>query len=176
MEAKLLGMDDRVEQVFLSPAILRLMREAARVATAVHDPFVPMRALLLAMLDDAQVGPGIAATVSRSALEHYEIDADAVHRMTASRAFEPAMVLTERAALARFDTLAFKVPDGSRSVWLSREVYSAFVEGARRVEEGTQYLPKHLAYGIAADAIRAPGLLSSMHVSPGTLSDAIANM
>ncbi len=83
---------------------------------------------------------------------------------------------SERAALARFDTLAFKLPEGIRSVWLSREVYSAFIEGAHRVEEGAQYSPKHLAYGIAADAIRAPGLLSSMQIPPGTLSDAIAQI
>ncbi len=49
-------------------------------------------------------------------------------------------------------------------------------EGARRVGEGEQYLPKHLAFGIAADAIRIPGVLASLQVTPGDVTDALLKL
>ena len=161
------------DHVFVSPALLRVMREAARRATALHEPFITMRAVLLALLDDATLGTALGAAISREAIEAYEPHADAMPRMTASRVLESRFDDRETAPFARFNTLAFKVPDGSRSVWLSREAYSAFCEGARRVEDGAHYLPVHLACGIAADAIRSPGLLSELGVSPGKITEAI---
>jgi hypothetical protein len=82
----------------------------------------------------------------------------------------------ERAAILRFNTLAFKVPNGSKSVWLSRDAFSAWNEGAKRVEEGGRYMPKHLAFGIAADAIRTPGVLAALHLSPGEINEAILKL
>ncbi|MDP9024499.1 MAG: hypothetical protein M3N13_03870 [Candidatus Eremiobacteraeota bacterium] len=158
---------------FVSPALLEVMRASALIATELREPFITMRALLLALLDEPQIGAAIARAVPREALEAYEVEPGAIHRMTASRVLEPQMEAHERAALARFNTLAFKVPDGSRSVWLSREAYSAFCEGGQRVEEDAPFAPKHLAYGIAADAVRAPGLLTTLQISPGALTDAL---
>lgn len=149
------------------------MREAARRATTLHEPFITMRAVLLALLDDPAIGVALGAAVSREAIEGYEPGADAMARMTASRVMESRVDDRETAPFARFNTLAFKVPDGARSVWLSREAYSAFCEGALRVEEGMQYLPADLASGIAADAIRGPGLLNELGISPGKITESL---
>jgi hypothetical protein len=167
------SMSDGVEQIFVSDEVLALMRSAARLAGELHEPFITLRTLLLALLDEPEIGPVLAPVVDRIALENYQAPQDAVTRMVASRVPEPAMSTGEKAALLRFNTLAFKVPDGSRSVWLSREAHSAWHEAARRVEEGAHLLPKHLAFGIAADAERTPGILAQLGVSPGDVTDAL---
>jgi hypothetical protein len=77
----------------------------------------------------------------------------------------------EQAALVRYDTIAFKTPDGRDTVWLNRDSLSIFLEGSRRVED--RYNPKQLALGLAAEAVRQPGVLSTIRVEPGALIDAI---
>jgi hypothetical protein len=144
------------EQVFLSDEVLRLMRHAAQLAGALHEPFITQRTLLLAILDDPELGPPLVEVLPREKLEAYQ--------------------MAPEEAKANFDTLAFKMPDGSKSVWLSRDGYRAWNEGAKRVEDGGKYLPKHLAFGIAADAIRTPGILTQMKLSPGAISEAILNI
>ena len=67
-------------------------------------------------------------------------------------ATKPSSWAIEKAALLRFNTLAFKLPESTKSVWLSREAYQVWNEGAKRVEDGAKYMPKHLAFGIAAVA------------------------
>lgn len=161
------------EQIFLSAEILGLMRHAAELAGKLREPFVTVRTLLLAMLDDPQIGPTLHEALPREKLEAYQMTAEAAKADIAARVAEPQMPSGERAAMLRFNTLAFKTPDGIKSVWLSREAFSAWNEGAKRVEEGGKYLPKHLAYGIAADAVRAPGILAQMHLSPGAITEAI---
>ncbi|HEV7178967.1 MAG TPA: hypothetical protein VGN11_03795 [Candidatus Baltobacteraceae bacterium] len=165
--------EEAPEQIFLSRELLDVMRDSARIALECREPFITVRSLLLALLNDPHTGPALAGTISREKLDAYEAAGDAIARMTASRVPEPHMPPGERPAMLRFNTLAFKVPDGSRSVWLSREALSAFAEGARRVDEGALYAPKHLAFGVAADAIRAPGLLSALHIEPGAVTDAV---
>jgi hypothetical protein len=164
------------EQIFLSDEILGLMRHAAELAGTVREPFITVRTLLLAILDDAQIGPPLEDVLPREKLVEYEMGAEAAKANIASRVAEPQMQAGERAAMLRFNTLAFKIPDGSRSVWLSREAFSAWNEGAKRVEDGSRYLPRHLAFGIAADAVRAPGVLAAMHLSPGAINEAILNL
>jgi len=162
-----------VEPVFLSDEILTLMRNAAAIAQRLKEPFITIRTLLLALLDDAELGERLAEALPREKLEEWELPADQAARLTASRMPEPNIRPGEKAALLRFNTLAFKLPDGSKSVWLSREAYNVWNEGARRVDEGEKYLPKHLAFGIAADAVRTPGVLTALRVSPGDVNEAI---
>jgi hypothetical protein len=169
-------MGDIVEQIFLSDEILSVMRNAARLAGVVREPFITVRALLIALLEDPSIGPALAEVLPREKLDEYELPEDAGMRLTASRVPEPNLRSGERAALLRFNTLAFKVPDGSKSVWLSREAYAVWNEGARRVGEGERFLPKHLAFGIAADAIRTPGILASLHLSPGDVTDVLLKL
>ncbi len=166
-------MSDGAEQVPLSGELLAMMRHAAALATTLREPFITVRTLLLAMLDDSQIGPALVEALPRERLESYAFAQDAVTRLTASRVPEPSMPPGERPALLRFNTLAFKLPDGSRSIWLSREAQSAWIEGAKRVEDGGAFLPIHLAFGIAADALRSPGILAAMHISPGTFNEAV---
>jgi len=168
--------DGTVEHIPLSSELLALMRFAAHTATTLHEPFITVRALLVALLEDDRIGAALQEAIPREKLYDYAIDAGAAVRMTASRVAETSLDSGERSAMLRFNTLAFKVPDGSRSVWLSREAHSAFVSGAQRVPEGDAYAPVHLAQGIAADAIRAPGLLSALHIEPGVVTDAIMKL
>ncbi len=162
-----------VDQIFLSDEILALMRNAAAIAQRLKEPFITTRTLLVALLDDPALGEKLVDVLPREKLEGYELPAEAAQRLTASRVQESKMPSGERAALLRFNTLAFKLPDGSKNVWLSREAYQVWNEGAKRVEDGAKYMPKHLAFGIAADAVRSPGVLTDLRVSPGDVSEAI---
>ena len=169
-------MPDIVDQIFLSDELLALMRNAAKIAGESKEPFITIRTLLVALLGDPVVGPALVEVLPPEKLEEYTLPEDAITRMTASRVQEPNMQNGERPGLLRFNTLAFKTPDGARSVWLSREAYGVWSEGAKRVKNGEPFLPKHIAFGIAADAIRTPGILNALHVSPGDVTDALLKL
>ena len=164
------------EQIFLSDEILTLMRNAARLAGELKEPFVTVRTLLVALLEEPTLGEALVEVLPREKLENYALPEDAGTRLTASRVPEPNAQSGERPALLRFNTLAFKVPDGSKSVWLSREALNVWNEAAKRVPEGEKLLPKHLAFGIAADAIRSPGVLAAMGISPGDVTEALLKL
>lgn len=164
------------EHIFLSEEILALMRHAVELAGKLNEPFITVRTLLLALLDDATIGASLAQALPREKLEEYTITPEAAKRLLPTRIPEPNMPSGERAAMLRFSTLAFKNPDGSKSMWLSPEAMSAWNEGARRVEDGSKYLPKHLAFGVSADAVRTPGILAALHLSPGLVNEAILSI
>jgi hypothetical protein len=165
-------MSDQAEQIPLSDELLKVMRDSGAYALKLREPFVTARALLLALLDDPEIGPAIAEVVPRVKLMELEPSGDL--RNAAARVPDAGLPAGERGALPRFDTLAFKLPEGNASVWLGREAYSIFCEGANRAEG--RYLPKHLAFGLASEALRSPGILASIHVEPGKLTDAIYNI
>jgi hypothetical protein len=164
------------EQIFLSDEVLAFMRNAARLAGQLREPFITVRTLLVALLEEPTLGPSLEEVLPREKLEGYELPEDAGVRLTASRVPEPNAQAGERPALLRFNTLAFKLPDGSKSVWLSREAFTVWNEAAKRVPEGEKFLPKHVAFGIAADAIRSPGVLAAMQVSPGDVTDVLLKL
>jgi hypothetical protein len=158
-----------IEYAALTTELLNVMRGAARKAIELKEPFITPRAMLLSLLDDPGVGPAIASVVSREKVRAAEIAESAgMTRLIDER------MNGEQPALTRYDTLAFKTPDGRTSMWLNKEAYSIFIEGAQRVEDA--YYPKHLALGLAAQAIHAAGLLTAMRVEPGKLADAIYNL
>lgn len=165
-------MSDQAEQIPLSEELLKVMRDSAAYALKLREPFITARALLLALLDDPEIGPALAGVVPRDKL--MELEPSGELRNGAARVPDSVLPDGERGALPRFDTLAFKLPEGNASVWLSREAYSIFSEGANRTDG--RYLPKHLAFGLASEALRSPGILATMHVEPGKLTDAIYNM
>lgn len=169
MEAKEAAMTELPEQVRLSPDLLRLMREAARISHGLGEQFVTTRALLLALLADPDIGPKIQHIIAREKLEGLPISEGM--RARAARMPDAGLAIGERPAMQRYNTLAFKLPDGEASMWLSIEAYSVFTEGAQRA--GHEYLPKHLLYGIAGEAIRVPGILATLHVAPGSLTEAV---
>jgi hypothetical protein len=155
-----------MEHVPLSSELLNVMRGAVRKAIELKDPFVTPRAILLSLLEDPGIGSAIASVVNRDKVRAAEIGESA--GMT--RLIDERMD-GEQPALTRYDTLAFKTPDGRTSMWLNKEAYAIFIEGAQRVEDA--YYPKHLALGLAAQAIHAAGLLPAIRVEPGALVDVI---
>lgn len=157
------------EQVPLSDELLTLMRRAAGIALRLREPFISSRALLLSLLDDRHAGPLLSAVVRRDKLEELPVPDDI--RKGIVRVPEQGLDPGEVAALVRYDTLAFKTPDGKMTVWLSHDAFAIFNEGARRVED--RYEPKHLAFGLAAEAIKTTGVLSALKVEPGSVTDAI---
>ena len=162
-------MNDQVEQALLSRELLAVMRGAAATSLRFGEPFITTRAILLALLDDPQIGAALSAVLPRDRLE--ALPAGEGPKYSATRLAEPHIQVAERPAMQRYDTLAFKTPDGDQSLWLSREALLAFQEGAQRAQG--RYLPKHLIYGIAARAERSPGVFAAMHLSPGAISDAV---
>jgi hypothetical protein len=156
-----------MEQVPLTAELLDVMRRAARKAIDLKEPFITPRAILLSLLDDPAVGPAIAGVVNRDKVLGVEV----IESPGMTRLIEERMENGEQPAMARYDTLAFKTPDGRSSVWLNKDAYTIFIEGAQRVDD--RYYPKHLALGLAAQAIHAPGLLTAIRVEPGVLADAI---
>jgi hypothetical protein len=165
-----------MEQIFLSDEILAFMRNAARLAGALKEPFITVRTLLVALLEDPALGEALVEVLPREKLENYELPEDAATRLTASRVPEPNAIEGERPALLRFNTLAFKVPDGSKSVWLSREAFQVWNEAAKRIRNGEKFMPKHIAFGIAADAIRSPGTLAALQISPGDVTEVLLKL
>lgn len=152
------------------------MRHAVELAGKLNEPFITVRTLLLALLDDEKIGPALVEALPREKLEAWAITPEAAKKLLPMRVPEAGLPAGERAAMLRFSTLAFKNSSGSKSMWLSPEAMNAWNEGARRVNEGEKYLPKHLAFGISADAVRTPGILTALHVSPGAVNEAILSI
>jgi hypothetical protein len=162
-------MNEQLDQVPLSPELLTVMRNSGRYAQQLREPFITARALLLALLDDDKVGPALAEVVPRDKLLELPVVDDA--RSTASRLPETGLLAGEKPPMPRYDTLAFKLPDSTASVWLSREAFGIFTEGANRVEGS--YFPTHLAFGLASESLRTPGVLTALRIEPGRVTDAL---
>jgi hypothetical protein len=156
-----------LEQIPLSDELLNVMRNAARKAIDLREPFITPRAILLALLEDPAIGPGIEGVVNREKVLGAKVD----ENFGVVRLVDDFLPEGEQAAMARYDTLAFKTPDGRTSMWLNRDAYHIFIEGAQRADD--RYYPKQLALGLAAEAVRAPGVLAAIRVEPGILADAI---
>lgn len=156
-----------LEQVPLTAELLGVMRRAAKKAIDLKEPFITPRAILLSLLDDPGIGPAIGGVVNRDRV----LGAQVGENTGMTRLLEDHMENGEQPAMARYDTIAFKTPDGRTSMWLNKDAYNIFIEGAQRVDE--RYYPKHLALGLAAQAIHAPGVLAAIRVEPGVLADAI---
>ena len=89
------------------------------------EPFITTRTLLVALLEDPTLGRSAGRGAAAREARELRIARRRRHALTASRVPEPNCTAGERRALLRFNTLAFKVPDGSKSVWLSREAHKS---------------------------------------------------
>ncbi|MFN2448420.1 MAG: hypothetical protein ABR508_01315 [Candidatus Baltobacteraceae bacterium] len=154
------------ENLPLSDELLQTMRLAAKIAIELGEPFITPRVLLLALLEEPSLGPAIGRVIFKQKL----LAADVENNFGSLRAIDEFLP-GETAAMTRYNTLAFKTPDGRTSMWLSREALNVFVEGAKRVNG--RYDPRELALGIAADAVHSPGILAAIRVQPGVLGDAV---
>ena len=154
------------DAVPLSDELLHLMRAAAKKALELHETFITPRAMLLAMMDHPGLGPPISAVVNREKVVGAQTE-----DTHAARLPDDTFEAGDQHAVERFDTIAFKTPDGKSSVWLTREAFDIFTGGAQRAQE--RYMPKQLALGFAAEARNAPGVLAAIKVDPGVLAEAI---
>jgi hypothetical protein len=161
-----------LDQIPLSNELLVMMRNAARHAQRLREMFITPRAILLALLDDAALGPVLEGVVDRGKIEALPPAENPRQGMV--RKDEKGLESGEQPPLPRYDTLAFKTPDGKSSVWLGREAAAIFKEGLQRADRS--YLPKHVAFGMATEAMRSPGILAALHVEPGAVTDAIYKM
>ena len=143
----------------LSEALLSVMREAASKTLIAGERFITPRFLLLALLDQPEVGPSLCVAVSRDRLEARAPE----HPNT-----DGAPQLPEE----RGATLAFQTTDGGASVWLDKDALDIFAEGVDRAGH-SQYEPRHLALGMAAEAKRRPLVFTAMQIDAGALVDAI---
>lgn len=137
------------DAVPLTEELLRTMRTAAKKAIELREPTITPRAILLALLEDPTLGPLLSPVVDKEKI---------------IAAATPEIFGTE-------ETLAFKTEDGRTSMWLSRDSYNIFTDGAQRAED--RYYPKHLALALAAKAMTTPSILSSIQVDPAKLTAAI---
>lgn len=156
------------ENLPLSDELLQTLRLAARLAIEMREPFITPRTLLLALLDEPTLGGAIAEVVSREKL----LAADVENNFGAVRVVEEFLP-GEQPAMTRYDTLAFKTPDGRTSMWLSKEALHVFLEGVKRVED--RYYPRELALGLAAEAMLTPGIFAAIRLEPGVLIDAVSH-
>lgn len=131
----------------LSNELLVMLRNAARHAQRLREMFITPRAILLALLDDPTLGRVLADVVDRAKVE--ALPPAENPRQGMMRKDEKGLDPGERPPLPRYDTLAFKTPDGRSSVWLGREAAAIF--------------------------IRSPGVLAALRIEPGAV-DAIYKM
>lgn len=155
------------ENLPLSDELLQLMRRAAQIALELREQFITPKALLLALLEDPTLGPGLQRVVARDKV----IAADSGTTFGGVRSIAE-VIPGELPAMTRYNTLCFKTPDGRASVWLGKEAMQIFMEGCKRVQG--RYYPRELAAGLAAEARLAAGILAAIRVEPGVFTDAIA--
>jgi len=158
------------DQVRLDADLLLAMRAGVTAAIEHGAEFVAPAHLLLGLLQDAQVGPAIRVLVPAEAIARAAADA-AEHLPGVGEVAEPELPDGERAPFPRYDTLAFRARDGSRSLYLDDDAYHVFVEGSRRADD--VYRPKHLVYGFTAEAVKDRDLLALFGSDPESVTKAV---
>ncbi len=158
------------EQVHLDADVLHVMRRGVTAAIEHGAEFVAPAHLLLGLLRDARVGPAIRALVPGDAIARAA--ADAAHKLPGvGEVADEHLPPGERAPFPRYDTLAFRAADGSRTLYLDDDAYHVFVEGARRA--GDVYRPQHLVYGFTAEAVKDRDLLVLFGSDPESVTKAV---
>jgi hypothetical protein len=160
------------DQLPLSKEVLAVMRGAVTYALASESEFVTAPHLLLALLDDADVGDVLADFLERGKIvnETKKKKSPGVLEIP-----EGALPEGEATPFKRYDTLAFRSVDGETSLWLDRDCFRVFIEGARRIDDGP-YRPKHLAAGYMAESIRDRELQLLLGRDPQAVTMAIFEM
>ena len=158
------------DQLRLDPDLLRAIRAGVTAAIEHGAEFVAPAHLLLGLLEDARVGPAIDALVPREVIARAAADASKLPEV--GELPDETLPEGERAPFPRYDTLAFRALDGSRTLYLDADAYHVFVEGARRVDAEV-YRPKHLIYGFTAEAVKDRDLLSLFGTDPAGVAKAV---
>jgi hypothetical protein len=158
------------EQLRLSPELLDVLRAGVSAAIEHGAEFVAPPHLLLGLLADPQVGPAIDALVPRDVIMHAAEDA-AKKLPEVAEVPEGALPEPEHAPFPRFESLAFRSLDGTRTLYLDADAYHVFIEGARRAQD--VYRAKHLVYGFTAEAVKDRDLLRLFGSDPQSVTEAV---
>jgi Clp amino terminal domain, pathogenicity island component len=156
------------EQLRLGDDLLAVMRAGVTTALSHGAEFVAPPHLLLGLLADPQVGPAIDPLVPREAID--KAAADAVKKPPETVA-EGALPDGAHEPFVRYDTLAFRSQDGTRTLYLDANAYHVFIEGARRADD--VYRPKHLVFGFTAEAVKDRDLLRLFGADPQGVTHAV---
>jgi hypothetical protein len=158
------------EQLRLGDDLLDVLRAGVSRAVEHGAEFVAPPHLLLGLLADPQVGPAIEELVPRENID--KAAADAAKKLPdIAEIPEGTLPDGEHAPFARYDTLAFRSLDGSRTLYLDAHAFHVFIEGARRADD--VYRPKHLVFGFTAEAVKDRDLLSLFGSDPQGVTKAV---
>lgn len=158
------------EQLRLGPELLAVLRAGVTHALEHGAEFVAPPHLLLGLLTDPRIGPAIDALVPREKVERAA--ADAARKLPEIAEIHDApLPAAERAPFQRYDTLAFRSQDGTRTLYLDNDAYHVFIEGAHRAED--VYRPKHLVYGFTAEAVKDRDVLGLFGADPQAVTKAV---
>lgn len=161
------------EQLRLAPDLLDVMRAGVTTAISRGAPFVAPPHLLLALLDDARIGPAIGELVTRERVEKAAEEALAKLPEVVEVPEAPIME-DEKPAFTRYDTLAFRSSNGARTMYLDRDAFQLFLEGARRADD--VYRPKHLVMGFVAVSVKDIEILKMIGPDPPQLTAAVIEL
>jgi hypothetical protein len=152
------------EQLRLTPELLDVMRNGVAHAIEHAASFVTPAHLLLGLLAEPRVGAAVRGLVP-----------DERVRLAAASGNARLPAVSERAGarepFVRLDSLAFRSPDGSRTLYLDHDAFLVFVEGAQRAAEA--YEPKDLMLGFVAEALKDQEILGFLGGNPERITAAI---
>ena len=131
------------DQVLLSDELLAVCRGAVTYAVEFGASFVAPPHVLLALLDDAKVGPALAEVLERGRIvaAARQPSPGGVHEVG-----ERVLPRGEKPPFLRYDTVVFHSSDGQYQRWFNRDSFKLFNEAAKRAS-GARFLPRHLALG-----------------------------
>jgi hypothetical protein len=157
------------EQLPLSQELLGVIRGAVTYAVANGNDYVSPSHFLLALLDEASLRDVLSEYLERATLL-----ADTRKKKLPGVLEVPEAALPEGEVVPfkRYDTLAFRSVDGKRVLWLDRDAYKIFIEGARRVEAGA-FKPRHLALGYVTESKKDHELVRLLGPKPQDVTKAI---
>jgi hypothetical protein len=158
------------EQLRLGDDLLDVLRTGVTAALGDGAEFVAPAHLLLGLLADPHVGPAIEPLVPREKI--VKAGSDAAKKLPeVDEVPEGALPGAEQPPFVRYDTLAFRSLDGTRTLYLDAAAFHVFIEGARRADD--VYRPKHLVFGFTAEAVKARDLLSLFGSDPQGVTKAV---
>ncbi len=161
------------EQLRLDSDLMNVLHAGVTCAIERGAQFVAPSHLLLGLLADPIIGPAIAPLVPRDKIEKAAADAAAKPAQLVEVPEEPPAG-AEAPPFVRYDSLAFRSQDGTRTLYLDGESFRLFVEGARRAVD--VYRAKHLVYGFTAEAVKDRDLLSLFGTDPQSVSKAVEDL
>jgi hypothetical protein len=159
-------------QLRLDSDLMNVLRAGVTHAIENGAEFVAPSHLLLGLLADPLIGPAIAKLVPR----------DKIDKAAADAATKPSQLIEVpeesppdgEPPFARYDSLAFRSQDGTRTLYLDGESFRLFIEGARRAVD--VYRAKHLVYGFTAEAVKDRELLSFFGTDPQGVTKAVEGL